>query len=195
MVLKNPTEYEKGKTIVYFVRHGDRLHIPNKKDIGLKYPGPGLSKLGKKQAKNLAKEFLKKKREIDILYCSGMTRAIETAQEIGKIIKKKPKICKELSEFNAILWYGKIYHKKFWKHYKKYIEAKRAFNKILEKNKGKVVVIVAHGNIIRGLFGHKFGLSFKKRGAFDSNNCHISKLRFKGKNLNWIYYLNSTGVI
>ena len=41
MVLKNPDEYQKGKTIVYLVGHGDRDG-----DIGL-------SELGKKQPINI----------------------------------------------------------------------------------------------------------------------------------------------
>ena len=60
MVIKHPTDYQKGKTMVYFVRHGDRLS-PN----GMPHhPGSGLSVLGKQQAKLLAKEFSKKKMKL-----------------------------------------------------------------------------------------------------------------------------------
>jgi hypothetical protein len=55
MVLKNPDKYQLGKTIIYFVRHGDRIHIPGT-------PEPhdfSLSAKGKKQAKDVAKKFAK----------------------------------------------------------------------------------------------------------------------------------------
>ncbi len=196
MVLKKPNEYEIGKTIVYFVRHGDREHFVNRRGIGLEYPGPGLSKLGKKQAKQVAKEFSKIKSEIDKVYCSGMTRAIETAEEISKKIRKRPIKVRGLSEFNNVIWHGKPNRLKFWKHYFKYRKSKKAFNEILKKNKGKVLVIVVHGNVIKGIFGHKFGLSFKNIGRFNHNNCHITKLRFKRNNkIDWVYCFNSKGVI
>ena len=58
-MLKNLNEYEKGRTIVYFVRHGERIHIPNSPNSGLLIPGPGLTSKGKKQAIEVAKELYK----------------------------------------------------------------------------------------------------------------------------------------
>lgn len=55
MVLKNPDKYQIGKTTVYFIRHGDRIHIP-----GTLPPHDfSLSEKGKKQAKEVAKNSLK----------------------------------------------------------------------------------------------------------------------------------------
>ena len=103
-MLKNPNKYETGKTTVLFIRHGDRIHIPESKNLGLAIPGPGLSEIGKKQAKDVARKLSKLKSQIDALYCSDMTRAIETAEIIGKEIRKKPKIIQGISEFNKIIW-------------------------------------------------------------------------------------------
>lgn len=191
MVLKNPTKHEIGKTIVFFVRHGDRIHI-----LGTPEPHDfSLSKKGIQQAKDVANKLKKIKSEIDILYSSTMKRAVETAEIIGKQIKKKPIQIKELSEFNTILWTNKIYHYKFWKHYIKHKSSIIALNKILTKHKGKIIVIVAHGNIIKGLVGKKLGLSHSQIGKFDYHNCHISKVRFKGKKLDYIHYFNSKELI
>src|SRR3989338_6253287 len=99
MVLKNPDKYQKGKTIVYFVRHGDRISVSGNKGIGLEPGGPGLSKNGTKQAKSVAIKFSKIKDEIDVFYSSSMNRALETAMEISKKIKRKPEVYDELSEF------------------------------------------------------------------------------------------------
>jgi broad specificity phosphatase PhoE len=131
------------------------------------------------------------KGEVDVFISSSMKRALETAKEIGKTIKKKPKILPELSEFNKILWEGKFYHPKFWKHYFKHKLTLKTFDKILEENKGKVIVIVAHGNVIKGIIGKKLGLSRKNIGLLDMHNCHISLLRFIGKKLDYVPYINS----
>jgi len=195
MTLKNPNEYEEGKTIVYLVRHGDRIHIPHKKDIGLVEGGLGLSSLGKRQAKEVAKKFSKIKKEIDKIYSSDMNRAIETAEIIGKEIGKKPKIIKGISEFNKIVWSNKVYHHKFWKHYLKHKFSIKMFDRILSENKGKVILIVAHGNVIKGIIGKKLGLVHSQINKFDYHNCHISLVRFKGTTLDYIHYFNSKELV
>ena len=190
-MLKNPNEYEKGKTIVYLVRHGDRIHIPNSPDIGLEISGPGLSEKGKKQAKDVAKKFSKIKEEVDVLYCSGMTRAIETAEEIGKKIGKKPKIVKGLSEYDIIAWTKKFHKKDFWKSYSRHRKSIKVFNRILEKERGNVIVVVVHGNVIKGLILRKMGLSRKKCSMFHHMNCHVSIARYVGKKLNHVCCYNN----
>jgi len=195
MVLKNPNKYSEGKTIVYFVRHGDRIHIPSNKDIGLISGGPGLSSLGKKQAKEVAKKFSKIRKEIDKIYSSDMNRAIETAEIIGKEIGKRPIITKGIAEFNKIVWDNRIYHYKFWKHYLKHKFIIKVFNKILNENKGKVISIVAHGNIIKGIIGKKMKFSHSQISKSDSHNSHISLVRFKGTKLDYIHYFNSKELV
>ncbi len=195
MTLKNPNEFQKGKTIVYFVRHGDRIHIPNSKDIGLITGGPGLSFLGKKQAKEVAKKFSKIKKEIDKIYSSDMNRAIETAEIIGKEIGKKPKVVKGISEFNKIVWDNRIYYHKFWKHYLKHRLSIKVFDKILKENKGKVILIVAHGNVIKGIVGKKMKFTHSQINKYDYHNCHISLVRFKGTKLDYIHYFNSKELV
>jgi len=195
MVLKNPNEYQSGKTTVYFVRHGDRIHIPNNKGIGLEPRGPDLSPLGKKQAKWIAKRMERIRGQIDALYSSSMNRALETAQIIGKAIGKKPKIVDELSEFNKIVWSNRIYHRNFWKHFLKHRTSLKALDKILRDNKEKVIVIVAHGNVIKGLIGKKLGLSFSQIGKLDYHNCHVSLVRFMGTKLDYIHYFNSKELV
>gem|GEM_PF-7064963 len=121
MVLKNPSEYEKGKTIVYFIRHGDRLETTDNSRI----PGPGLSAKGRLQAKKIAQEFLPLRKEIDYIYTSSMLRAQETATEIARSLKKKIIIIPEFSELNRFVWNRQLYHQKFWKHYWNYLTAKK----------------------------------------------------------------------
>ena len=191
MVLKHPTDYQKGKTMVYFVRHGNMTPLTEGQS---RHPGPGLSYLGKRQAKTLAKEFSKKKDEIDVLYSSTMTRALETAKEIGKSIHKKPIIEYHLSEFERILETRRYYRVHYWKEYLEFLSAKKTLNNILRKHTGKVIVIVAHGRLIRSLVGWKHGLSILQSSLFHHQNCHVTLVRFKGTKLDYIHYFNSKGL-
>jgi len=191
MVLKNPTEYEIGKTIVYFVRHGDRIKIP-----GGKPPHDySLSKKGKNQARKVAKEFSKIKSQIDVLYTSPMKRAYETAIEIGKIIGKKPRVIEGFEEVPKILEHPNLFRKNYWVARLKFRTKEKKFERLLEKERGKVIVVVAHGRLNRMLFGRKLGLSHKKSNIFDSHNCHITLARFKGKELDYIHCINSKDLI
>jgi len=188
MTLANFNEYKKGKTFVFLIRHGDR----NEEQKGIpKHPGPGLSKIGTLEAKKLAKQIKPFSKKIDSFYCSDMIRTLQTVKEINKITHLKPKIFHDLSEFNKIIWTGKIYHPKYWKHYLKYKKSLKIFNKILDHNRGKIILIVAHGNVIKGIIGNKIGLTSKQIRKLDQANCHTTLVRFKGEKLDYLYYFNS----
>lgn len=193
MVLKNPNERQKGKTMVFFVRHGDRLEFKTGKEIN--GDDPGLSELGKEQAKEVAKKFARIKDQVDVLYCSNMKRAIETSKEVSKSINKKSKIVPGLSEFNKIVWTKRYYHPKYWKHIAKHRLSIRALNNLLDKHNGEIVVIIAHGNIIKGLIGKKMHLPFRQLGKFDHDNCNITLARFDRRELDYLYYFNSKELI
>jgi len=191
MVLRKPNEYDIGKTIVYFARHGDRINIPGS-------PPPhdfSLSAKGKKQAKILAKKFSKIKDEIDVLYTSPMKRAYETAVEIGRKIGKKPIILKDFEEVHKNLEHPNYFSPNYWKSRREFSKKQKIFDKLLEKNKEKVILIVSHGRLNRMLIGRKLGLSHKKSNIFDSHNCHINLVRFKGKKLDYIHCVNSPDLV
>jgi broad specificity phosphatase PhoE len=191
MVLKNPNEFQKERTLVYFVRHGERIHIPNKKEAGLEIPGPGLTKEGINQAKKVAKEFSRINNEIDAIYSSNMQRAIETATEISKVTGKKFKIIKGLSEINNIYNKKRYLQRSFWRDFIKHHSSLKVFDNILKNNKGKVIIIVGHGNIIKGIIGKKLGLSFKQISKFGHRNGNTTLMSFKGQKLDFIEYINS----
>ena len=191
MVLKNPNEFQKERTLVYFVRHGERIHIPNKKDIGLEIPGPGLTKEGITQAKKVAKGFSRIKNEIDVIYSSDMLRAIETANEISKATGRKFKVIKGLSEINNIYNKKKYLQRHFLRDFIKHYSSLKVFNNILKNNKGKIVIIVGHGNILKGIIGKKLGLSFKQISKFGHRNGNTTLISFKGQKLDFIEYINS----
>ena len=188
MTLTNFDEYKKGKTFVFLIRHGDRNE---KKRDTPKNPGPGLSKKGILEAKKIAKEIKLFSKKIDSFYCSDMIRTLQTAKEITKRTHLKPKVFHDLSEFNKIIWTRKLYHPQYWKHYINHKKSLKIFNKILDHNKGKIILIVTHGNVIKGIIGKKLGLTSKQIRKLDQANCHTTLVRFKGRKLDYLYYFNS----
>ncbi len=188
MVLKNPSEYDKGKTILLLIRHAERIKIPGT-------PEPhdfSLSKKGILQAKSLAKKLSKMKGEIDILYSSSMKRAKETAEIVGKSIGKKVNVLPKFEEVSRLLEGKKYYKVDYWKAIKKLRETQKIFDNMLIKNKGKLIVLVAHGRLNKMLIGKKMGISYSKTKIFHFTNCFISLLRFNGKELEKIYSWNSS---
>lgn len=191
MPILNPTPLTKGKTIVYLIRHGDR---DGKIEGAPRIPGPPLSELGKKQAHELARVIAHLKPEVDVLYTSFMTRAYETAQPVEKVLGKKAKRITLLSELPRHLTTKPFWHYLYWKARWHRIKAIRTFRSLLKKHPEKVIVIVAHGRLIKHLMGDALGLSIKQAETFDYHNCHITKLRFKGTDLDYIHYFNSAGL-
>lgn len=192
MVLKETNKYTKGKTFVYFVRHGDRELHPKG---GLWHPGPSLSKKGVSQAKAVAKKFAKIRDEIDIIYTSTMARAKETSDYIGKAVGKKPIIIHEFSEIDKLpLKWGRL-NPVFWKRYFQVKRAEKILDNILERNKGKVILLVTHGGINKMLIFGKLGISPEKGNKFEYHNCNISLVRFAGKKLDYIHCINAGEVL
>ena len=160
------------KTIVQLIRHGETEW--NK--LG-KFQGCTdifLSENGVEQAK-LLKERLKG--DFDFIYASPLSRALETAKILISETSQEVVIAPEIREINFGEWEGltiqeikEKYPEEFknWRMDKKesYIcggdfsihnaanRAKKCIFDIITKHKGKKIVIVAHGGIIKaGLIG------------------------------------------
>lgn len=187
------------KTFVFFVRHGERIHIPGNRNIGLEIPGPGLSPLGKKQAKITAKIFGGIQGEVDRVYCSKMARAVETANAIGKVIGREPNELEGLCEIGSVFWERNIFDIDFWRHFGRYRRARKIFDHLLEENNGKTILIVAHGTVIKSIIGGKLGLPFRYLRRFSKvfyySNGNIVLASFDRKRLDRVYYFNSKSII
>ena len=178
---------EEKNTTIYFVRHA----AINLKDGEAVEEDPPLNKKGIRQAQILAEQFKKIDPKIDVIIASSMKRSIETAKVICNELEKNYKIIPEFNEFSRRVFKRNFWEKIFWVHYFKYRGACKKFDKIIQNNKGKKILFVIHGNVIRGLLGYKLGLSLKKINYFSYNNANISRLTFKGKKLNTVSYFNS----
>lgn len=190
MPLRNPTPYTAGKTIVYFIRHGDRAE--EIKDAP-RIPGPSLSTLGIQQAQECARVLQHLRGEVDVLYTSTMARAHQTMHPFEKLTRKKAKRLPFLVEIPRSLS-RPVWHPAHWRARWYRRNAIRTFQDILTKHQGKVILIVAHGRLIKHLIGNALGISIAQADRFDYHNCHISKARFKGTRLDYIHYFNSSGV-
>lgn len=127
-----------------------------------------LTAVGKTQADALGAKLADFK--IDVIYCSKLKRAKETAAIIAKKIKKDIRFSEKLNERSFGIFEGTEAKSFFAKisalpasrrHLYKPIEGeslvdmeRRAYEevkKIIEQNEGKTVLIVTHGGIIRAL--------------------------------------------
>jgi broad specificity phosphatase PhoE len=162
-----------------FVRHGENEKY---KPGEPKYPGPGLTKKGISQAKKTGVYL--KEYKFDRIYCSDMTRAIETAKEIKKYQKCKISYHRELAETSMIVFDKKPYDKDKFKISMQRINATlKFFKKILKENKGKNILIVAHGNVIKSILGNSLGLSLTDCPHLHVVNCSVSTLVFENGKL------------
>ncbi|MFH1210267.1 MAG: phosphoglycerate mutase family protein [archaeon] len=175
-------------TQVIFIRHGESFDY---KLDQLKYPGPGLTRNGKKQARitgNYLKSF-----SFDKIYCSNMTRCIETAEEIKKFQKCNISYHRELAEYNQIIFeQNPKDFDKLKTNIKRAKKTKEFFRNILIKNKNKRILIVSHGNAIRCMIGTSLGFSIRKTPDLDLFNCSISTLFFDKEKVVGLYSINST---
>jgi len=155
-------------TKIIMVRHGESdkntAHIF---DASIKSPH-GLTKNGAKQTKEAAKKISKEKGEL-VIYASPIKRTKETAEIIAAELKLPINYAEELIEINNGEWEGKAYNEVKDREdriaYKKLTpeeqytakrgktgesweeQEKRMYNfvqKILEKEKGKTIILVSH---------------------------------------------------
>ena len=175
------------KTIIYFVRHGS----VDLKDGEAVEQDPPLNYNGRKQSVFLAKQFYDSNEKIDLILTSNMKRSIQTAEILCKKLAKKSTPFLDFGEFSRKFFNSSIFSFIFIKNFIKYKRALKLFNKLLIENKGKTMLLVIHGNVIRSLVGNKLNIPFKEMGKLGTNNAHITRLTFIGNKLSTLSYVNS----
>ena len=197
-------------TEIYLVRHGETTWNALGKFQGVK--DIPLSENGITQA-----EFLKERFDgnFDVVYTSPLERAYKTAQIISSAKETQPIVYQNLKEINFGDWEGltikeirEIYPKEFdsWKYDKENgylvngekslkLASQRATNSVLDiakKNKGKKIIIVAHGGIIKASLIGLFDWNMNMYHQLFLGNTSVSKISFdKDFNLRLIF-LNDT---
>ncbi len=164
------------------------------------YQGQGdgrLTEKGIKQAKALAKTLSKIK--IDSIYCSDLSRSFVTASIVAKTQKKPVIKDPRLKERFYGKWEGMRFdeiEKEYSGIYKIWMRdpdraripgveplkalQKRgvsAMNSILSKNKGKTVLVVAHGGINRTILFHYLGIDLNYFWRIKQDNCCMNAVQ------------------
>lgn len=188
-------------TKLIIVRHAET--DGNHADIFHGWTNVDISEKGKKQAEKLAERL--KNQEIDVLYSSSLTRAIQTAEYISNV--KGISIIKSdgLKEINGGDWENVEYKKLpelFPKEHHTWRNAlhlhqmpngesmiefqKRLINeisKIVKENKGKSICIVTHGNAIKALMCYFHNLMIEDISSINwTENTSISIININDKN-------------
>jgi broad specificity phosphatase PhoE len=182
-------------TLITFVRHG-------KNHIGLDstpwHAGPSLNPEGRKQATKTG-QYLKHF-AFDLVLSSDMNRAAETAKLIckyQKIIKpEKITFCRQLAEHDEIV-YGYTHKKKITPdgEWAKARNTVKFFKEVLKKYKGKRIMIVAHGNVIRACLGAALGFPLHYSPEINSFNCSLTTIAFRASRLKAIFHVNDTAQV
>lgn len=177
---------------IYFVRHGESLWNKTSKIQGaLDIP---LSKTGKKEAKLIASRF--KNKEVDAIYSSKLSRAVDTAKKIGEIKGLKINEIEELKEISFGDWEGlcmediKENRKEelekwiFTPEKQKFkngeslkdvsIRTKKVLKEILNNTKDKNIVIVAHSGAIKVMVLDLLGIPLKYYKNMSLGNVSLS---------------------
>ena len=159
---------------IVFIRHAEKKK--GSEDLGL-------SEKGIQQSKNLAKRL--KKEKFDEFYCSGLKRAIETANFVSEKLKLSPKIENVLNEFESNLL--KIEEREWDEKSKsQYNELKPFLEKFTNRaEEDKRILIIAHGITNRLILAILLELELKNLIRFRLLETAINEVYWMPKFKNW----------
>jgi len=180
-------ERDQGKSYVILIRHGDKGKHDSKTNYSV--PGPELSKLGIKQSKFVAKEL--SYAPVNKIFTSPMRRAIQTSEIIGKKIGISLEILDSFYEFRDLAGKKKLRGKEFSQENKRYAKLINQFNKLLRDNPGRVLVFCTHYRVVQYILANKLKIPLEDSQKILINNCHITMLKFVGKELEGAFLINS----
>jgi broad specificity phosphatase PhoE len=179
-------------TLITFVRHG-RNHIGT--DTTPWHAGPSLNPEGRKQADKTGRYL--KHFAFDLVLSSDMNRAAETAKLICRYQKKitpgKIVFARELAEHDEIV-YGYTHKIKITPdgEWAKARATVKFFKDILKKYKGRRILIVAHGNVIRACLGAALGYPLHYSPEINSFHCSLTTIALRASRLRAIFHVNHT---
>lgn len=185
---------------LYMIRHGQSY--VNLKDWKGGNSDESLTDLGKSQAKALGQWLPKELKEIDVLYCSTMKRARETAAPLAKAYNSPIHFDDRLREVgnnrhDHTAWpsddlpeYGDMWgserpfssitpdreYGESLMHFR--IRVGNFVEELTEQHKDQVVVVVCHGGVIEVTFDHVFNIGPWRRCEVLSQNTGIAHFHF-----------------
>jgi broad specificity phosphatase PhoE len=161
---------------IFFMRHAQKAKGDNT------YPGPGITPLGIKQAALVAKKFAKmlnaSKYSIDHIYCSQMTRAIQTANIVNKELKLPISYHEHFREQNDMFWTDAKKFSKDTIRKRRLDNLTKQFTKIV-KSKHETILIIGHGNAISIMMCLACGLPPRRSVKFTLAHTGLSLVKFE----------------
>ena len=185
---------------LYMIRHGQSY--VNLRDWEGGNVDAGLTELGQAQAAALAKWLPSELPKIDVLYCSTMKRAQETAAPLLKAYGMTPELDDRLREIgnnraDHAPWpsddlpeYGKMWGSErpfhsitpdreggeSMMHFK--IRVGNFIEDIIEAHREQTVVVVCHGGVIETVYDHLFNIGPWRRCEVWSKNTSIARFEY-----------------
>ena|SRR3989344_6439945 len=175
---------------ILFIRHGESEGNKHERIQG---PNTPLSQEGRKQSRELGKKLAKE--YIDVVYCSTMERAKQTA-ELAFGHRKIPIV--ELDIIKEKLdgeWEGKQLSEINWELLTGTFETKNApggecllnvqkrakdFLKLLENEKHSIIAVISHGTVIRLIIGYLLGKGIEEIIMNTIvENCSVSRVKYE----------------
>ena len=196
-------------TKLYLIRHGQSEWNILSKVQGLK--DANLTNIGREQARKLGKRLIDE--NIDIIFSSDLSRALETAEIISSLINKPVVESKEIQEINFGPWEGLTLaeiQKKYKEEYLIWMKKPDKFKlegaetldnlknrvmkyveKVLIENKDKNIAIVSHNATLKIIILNLLGMGNAFYKNISLNNVSLSIIECRQYN-NVLTLLNDT---
>ncbi len=167
-------------TRIILMRHTKTVYTHEDRFVGV--TDLPLSQEGVEQAREIGRKLAEE--GIDRIYCSDLSRAVRTAEEIGNVVGVRPERIKELREMNFGVLDGMLKSEVMEKHrdiyqargkdmwnfripggesYRDAAErVERAIRKIAKENEGKTLLFVIHASVIKALLRSMVGWSMER---------------------------------
>ncbi|KAB3532896.1 histidine phosphatase family protein [Alkaliphilus pronyensis] len=194
-------------TKLYLVRHGETDYNLNKKLCG--WSDPGLNDRGREQALSLSKAL--QNLEFDVIYNSGLKRAVETTEIIMENNKSVIYSLDFLKEIHFGRFEGfcmneiKEKHPQIFKQLQKdyvgfcfpegeslrdmYNRVASGIEELLKTNDKKNILLVSHSGVIRNIIAHLITGDINKHWNFKIDHCSLSIIEAT-ENFNILVKLN-----
>ncbi|PKM81834.1 MAG: alpha-ribazole phosphatase [Firmicutes bacterium HGW-Firmicutes-14] len=197
-------------TRLYLVRHGETQW-----NRSLRYQGHRdipLSEEGYSQAQKIARRLSREK--LEGAYASDLSRALETAKVIAGFHGLKVKAVPQLKETNFGLWEGLTYSEideqfhevmKGWRSNPRDTKipggeslgevadrCRAGLEQVVKENKGKSVLVVAHGGIIRIAVATVLGMDLNDYWKIKQDNVSLNIIEYYEKDRAILCLLNDT---
>ena len=173
-------------TEIIFIRHGETDF--NRARLYFGHLDPDLNETGIEQLRKAKILFEKREKMPDVVFSSDLKRCSQS-MEILQIDEETEKILtKDLREINFGIFEGKTYEE----IKNKYPEKVEKMNEIINQDRNKKILVVAHAGVIQALTSYYLFGNLDGYWKFKINNGSITKLHVMEDGYTYFEYINLT---